>query len=88
VPALSVGDGIEYVDKPADFGKQKQAEYLANDYHSPSDQVKPDWDLSGFAQQAKLLLAVGYRVAQAEAFPEWKPGNEFRKIREDSLRAR
>jgi Zn-dependent M28 family amino/carboxypeptidase len=88
VPALSVGDGIEYVDKPADYGKQKQAEYLANDYHSPSDQVKPDWDLSGFAQQAKLLLAVGYRVAQANAFPEWKPGNEFRKIREDSLRDR
>jgi Zn-dependent M28 family amino/carboxypeptidase len=86
VPALSVGDGTEYVGKPADFGKQKQAEYLANDYHSPSDQVKADWDLSGFAEQAKLLLAVGYRVAQATSFPEWKPGNEFRKVREDALR--
>jgi Zn-dependent M28 family amino/carboxypeptidase len=85
VPALAVGEGVEYVDKPADFGKQKQAEYLANDYHSPSDQVKPDWDLSGFAEQAKLLLAVGYRVAQATSFPQWKPGNEFRAVREKSL---
>jgi Zn-dependent M28 family amino/carboxypeptidase len=85
VPALSVGDGVDYIDKPAGFGEQKQAEYVANDYHSPSDQVKPDWELSGFAEQAKLLLAVGYRVAQAKAHPEWKPGNEFRKIREDSL---
>jgi len=88
VPALSVGDGIDYVDKPAGFGEQKRAEYLASDYHSPSDQVKPDWDLSGFAEQAKLLLAVGYRVAQSKAYPEWKPGNEFRKIREDSLKSR
>jgi Zn-dependent M28 family amino/carboxypeptidase len=87
VPALAVGDGIEYVGKPADYGKQKQADYLANDYHSPSDQVKADWDLTGFAEQAKLLLAVGYRVAQAATFPEWKPGNEFRQIREDALRA-
>jgi Zn-dependent M28 family amino/carboxypeptidase len=88
VPALSVGDGIDYVGKPAGFGQQKQAEYLANDYHSPSDQIKPDWDLAGFAEQAKLLLAVGYRVAQSSGFPEWKPGNEFRKIREDSLKER
>jgi len=86
VPALSVGDGVDYIDKPDGFGEQKQAEYVANDYHSPSDQVKPDWELSGFAEQAKLLLAVGYRVAQAPSHPEWKPGNEFRKIREDSLR--
>lgn len=85
VPALSVGDGVDYIDKPAGFGEQKQAEYLANDYHSPSDQVKPDWDLSGFAEQARLLLAVGYRVAQAPSYPEWKPGNEFRKIRQESL---
>jgi Zn-dependent M28 family amino/carboxypeptidase len=85
VPALSVGDGIVYVGKPADFGKQKQADYLANDYHAPSDHVKPDWDLSGFAEQAKLLLAVGYRVARAHEFPEWKPGNEFRRVREAAL---
>jgi hypothetical protein len=32
-----------------------------------------------------LLLAVGYRVARADAFPEWKPGNEFRRVREAAL---
>ena len=88
VPALAVNDGVEYVDKPAEYGRQKQAEYLANDYHSPSDQVKPDWDLSGYAEQSKLLLAVGYRVAQASRYPEWRPTSEFRKVREDALRAR
>ena len=86
VPALDTDDGLEYVGKPAEFGKQKKDEYTKNDYHSPSDEVKPDWDLTGLAEQAKLLFAVGYRVAQADRFPEWKPGNEFKTIRDKTLR--
>jgi Zn-dependent M28 family amino/carboxypeptidase len=85
VPALDTDAGVDYIGKPADFGRKKRDEFTNNDYHSPSDEVKPDWDLSGLAEQAKLLMAVGYRVAQAEHFPEWKPGNEFRAAREKSL---
>ena len=87
VPALNVDEGLVYRDRPAGFGKEKRAYYVANDYHAPSDHVKPDWDLSGFAEQAKLLLAVGYRVAMADKFPEWKPGNEFRAVGEARLKA-
>lgn len=87
VPALSVNDGVDYVGKPPGFGEQKQAEYTARDYHAPSDHVQPGWELSGFAEQAKLLMAVGYRVAHAPRFPEWKPESEFSKIRQDRLRA-
>jgi Zn-dependent M28 family amino/carboxypeptidase len=85
VPALNPDAGIEYIGKPPDYGKTKRDEYTNNDYHAPSDEVKPDWDLAGAAEDAKLFLAVGYRVAQAEKFPEWKPGNEFKAIREKSL---
>jgi hypothetical protein len=31
-------------------------------------------------------MAVGYRVANADRFPEWRPGNEFRAIRDKSLK--
>ena len=34
----------------------------------------------------KLLLAVGYRVAQADKMPEWKPGNEFKSKRDAMLK--
>ena len=78
-------EGIDYRDQPPGFGKQKRDDYTANDYHAPSDHVKPDWELGGYAEHAKLLMAVGYRVAQADMYPEWKPGNEFRAIREKSL---
>ena len=86
VPALDTDDGIDYIGKPPGFGKAKKDDYTANDYHSPSDEVKPDWDMTGFAEEAKLLMAVGYRIAQAEKFPEWKPGNEFKAIRDKMIK--
>jgi Zn-dependent M28 family amino/carboxypeptidase len=86
VPALDTEGGIEVIGKPAGYGREKRDEFTKNDYHSPSDQVKADWDLVGFAEDARLLLAVGYRVAQADKFPEWKPGNEFKAVRDKMLK--
>jgi len=86
VPALYAESGIEFVGKPAEYGKQKRDEYTNKDYHAPSDEVKPDWDLSGAREDAQLLLAVGYRVAQADKYPEWKPGNEFKATRDAMLK--
>ena len=34
----------------------------------------------------ELLPAVGYRVANADKFPEWKPGNEFKAKRDGMLK--
>jgi Zn-dependent M28 family amino/carboxypeptidase len=88
VPALDPDAGVEYIGKPADYGKNKRDEYTKQDYHKPSDQVKPDWDLSGAAEDAQLLLTVGYRVANADKFPEWKPGNEFKAKRDAMMMKR
>jgi Zn-dependent M28 family amino/carboxypeptidase len=85
VPALDPDSGIDFIGKPADYGKKKRDEYTSVDYHQPSDQVKPDWDLSGAAEDGRIFLAVGYRLAQADRFPEWKPGNEFKAIRDKML---
>jgi Zn-dependent M28 family amino/carboxypeptidase len=86
VPALDPDSGIDYVGKSPEWGKSKRDEYTAKDYHAPSDQVKPDWDLSGAAQDAQLLMAVGYRVANADKLPEWKPGNEFKAKRDAMMK--
>jgi Zn-dependent M28 family amino/carboxypeptidase len=86
VPALDPDAGIEYVGKDQAYGKTKRDEYTNNDYHAPSDEVKPDWDLSGAVEDAQLLMAVGYRVANADKMPQWKAGNEFKAKREESLK--
>ena len=46
--------------------------------------MKPDWDLSGAVEDMRLLLEVGYRVAEEPNYPEWKPGSEFRAPRGDA----
>ena len=72
VPSLASSPGIDYVGKPADYGDQRRAEYIRNDYHKPTDQIKPDWDLTGAVEDLQVLLEVGYRVAQTPARPVWR----------------
>ncbi len=86
VPALYTDAGINYVGKPAGYGNQKRDEYTSNDYHKPSDEIKPDWDLTGAVDDAQMMFMVGYRVAQSDVWPEWKAGTEFRAKREAMLR--
>jgi len=86
VPALYMDTGIEFIGKPAEYSQQKRDEYTNKDYHAPSDEVKPDWDLSGATEDAQLLFLVGYNVANAAKFPEWKAGNEFKATRDAMLK--
>ena len=72
VPSLETAPGVEYVGKPAGFGQQKRADYIANDYHDASDVIKPDWDLLGAVEDLQILFEVGYRVAQQPDRPTWK----------------
>jgi Zn-dependent M28 family amino/carboxypeptidase len=86
VPALYTDAGQEYIGKDAAYSKQKRDEYTNNDYHKVSDQIKPDWDLSGAVEDVQMLTWIGYRVAQTEKLPEWKAGTEFKAKRDESMR--
>jgi Zn-dependent M28 family amino/carboxypeptidase len=86
VPSLATDEGVDFVGKPEGHGLRVREQYTNHDYHQPSDQVNGDWDLSGLAEDVRLLFAVGYRVAQADRYPEWKPGTEFKAVR-DAQRA-
>jgi Zn-dependent M28 family amino/carboxypeptidase len=85
VPALYTGRGIDFIGKPAGFGQQKKDDYTAHHYHQVSDEVDPNWDLSGVVQDVQLLFEVGYQVANSDKFPEWKPGSEFKPRRDVML---
>ena len=85
VPALDPEEGTDYIGKPPDFARRVRDEWTEHDYHKPSDTVKADWDLNGGREDLKALFAVGYRVADADQFPQWRPGSEFRARREAML---
>ena len=86
VPALYIDTGTEFVGKDSSYSQRKRDEYTNNDYHKPSDHVKPDWDLSGAVEDLQALLQVGYRISQSDRWPEWKPGTEFKAKRDSMLK--
>jgi Zn-dependent M28 family amino/carboxypeptidase len=88
VPALDPDQGVEYLGKPKEFGERVRSEYNERDYHQPSDVVRPEWDMSGAWEDLKVFFAVGYRVAEADALPQWKAGNEFKAKRDAMLAGR
>jgi Zn-dependent M28 family amino/carboxypeptidase len=86
VPALYTGGGKDFIGKPANFGQQKKDDYTAHRYHQVSDEVDPNWDLSGAVQDIDLLFEVGYQVANGDKFPEWKTGTEFKAKRDEMIK--
>jgi Zn-dependent M28 family amino/carboxypeptidase len=84
VPAFSVAPGMKIRGKPADFARKAIQEFNDKTYHSPQDEMRPDWDFSGFAVLARFALEVGREIADADRLPTWNPGDEFRPARENS----
>ena len=82
IPAFYADPGVEYVDKPEGYGIEKRTEYTANDYHKVSDEVKPDWDLSGAVEDLTFLYHMGARLAAGGEWPAWSETSEFRALRE------
>jgi Zn-dependent M28 family amino/carboxypeptidase len=86
VPAFDPSAGIDYIGKPQGWGLEMRNKFIAEDYHKPSDVIKPYWDMSGAAEDAQLYFLVGYRVANNPKMPEWAPNAEFRAARDASLK--
>ena len=85
VPALDPSAGTEYLGKPEGWGMEIRNRYTTQDYHKPSDQIKPDWDLSGAVEDLQLLAEVGYRISHADSYPAWNPGTEFKAKRDQMM---
>src|SRR5204863_8284483 len=85
VPSLYTGGGKDFIGKPADFGQHKKDDYIAHHYHQVSDEVNPNWDLSGAVQDIQLLFEVGHQVVNGGKFPECKQISEFQGERHEMM---
>lgn len=86
VPAIWASGGEQYLDKPADFGRRVRDEFIANRYHKPGDKPRPEWDLAGAMQDLQIYVAVAFRVADADKYPQWGADSAFRMKREQMLK--
>jgi len=82
VPVLYTGAGIDLVNGGEARGTALVNDYIAHRYHSPQDQVSPDWDMSGATQDLTILYNVGRGLADGSSWPAWRPDAEFRAARQ------
>ncbi|MEQ1866138.1 MAG: M28 family metallopeptidase [Micropepsaceae bacterium] len=88
VPMLYAGGGVDLREGGRAAGMALRDDYRANRYHQPSDEFKADWDLRGAVEDITALYGVGADIANSDAWPTWVKGNEFKAIREKSMRAK
>ncbi|HEX9248069.1 MAG TPA: M28 family peptidase, partial [Gemmatimonadaceae bacterium] len=69
IPSVSIGGGVDYVGRPAGWGLQQAEDYTAHRYHQPSDEYRPDWDLTGAAQLADIVYRFGLSIGNAPGVP-------------------
>jgi Zn-dependent M28 family amino/carboxypeptidase len=83
IPALYTKRGVDIPGKGSEYGEQLEEEYRDKHYHRPSDEYDAaSWTLEGGIEDLKLLFMVGKRLAAEKDMVKWKPGSEFRQIRE------
>jgi Zn-dependent M28 family amino/carboxypeptidase len=87
VPALFFDDGTDFVGRPPGWGRQQIEEWELKKYHQPSDKLDGTWSFDGMIQDAQLDMMSGWLIAQAQAMPTWKPGDEFEAARKRALAA-
>jgi hypothetical protein len=78
---------MDFVGRPEGWGKQQRELWESKHYHQPSDELRPEWDLSGAVEDVRLAFLVGAQVARAQEMPRWNKGDEFEAPRLKSLEA-
>ncbi|HEX8825344.1 MAG TPA: M28 family metallopeptidase [Archangium sp.] len=84
VPVIYTKSGVDLVRGGIAAGQAAVRRYTQNDYHKVTDEFRPEWDLTGMAQDVRLFFEVGRRLADSHEWPNWREGNEFRPIRDAS----
>ncbi len=85
IPAIFAAGDYEHMTKGKDYIAQQKEEYLAKRYHMPGDNYDENYLLGGVVQDATLFFQLGYQLANTADWPQWKPGSEFKSIREASI---
>lgn len=85
---MGIAGGADLVDGGRAAGDQWIADYIANCYHQTCDAWDPNWDLRGAAEDIEVFRIIIEDLANSSRWPRWRPGSEFRALREESDAAR
>lgn len=78
IPAVLLRPGLNYADREPGWGREQLRSYREQRHHRPQDELRPENDYRGLAQQARLGARLAWALAQSASYPEWLPSSEFR----------
>jgi Zn-dependent M28 family amino/carboxypeptidase len=84
VPAFSINEGVKYQGHTRAWGMEQADYYVKNNYHQPSDELRPDMDFRGDAIMARFGFVLGWKAANLPQLPQWQHGDEFEAARLNS----
>lgn len=85
VPALFARGNCDNREHGKEWALKKEQDWINNNYHKPTDQYNPSWNVEGVVEDAKLMFKIGYQLSKENTFPKWKEGSEFKEIREGQI---
>jgi Zn-dependent M28 family amino/carboxypeptidase len=85
VPGIYLDDGTDVIGRPPGWGKEQKEQWELKKYHQPSDKLDGTWNFDGMIEDAQLDMMSAWLIAQAEALPTWKAGDEFEAARKKAL---
>jgi len=88
VPAVSIMSGQNLYQGGVAAGEKAYQEYMTHRYHQQSDRWSSDLDLRGEALDLDVLYKAGRDIANSDAWPQWFAASEFKRIRDQTARAR
>jgi Zn-dependent M28 family amino/carboxypeptidase len=88
VPMIYIEGGHDLVNGGRAAGEAYEKAYTENRYHGPDDEYDPAWDWLGVAADLRLYYRLGRELAESDEWPNWLPGDEFRRVRDASQAGR
>jgi Zn-dependent M28 family amino/carboxypeptidase len=85
VPALYFDIGTDMIGRPPGWGREQKEQWELKKYHQPSDKLDSSWNFDGMIEDAQLDMQAAWLIAQSDAMPSWKPGDEFEAARQRAL---
>ncbi len=86
LPGGMLVNGFQFIGKPEDWGLAELKKWLTEVYHHPTDEFSDDWKMETVVQINQIAFQFGYRISRLKEWPTWNDDQEFKKIREDSLK--
>jgi Zn-dependent M28 family amino/carboxypeptidase len=84
VPMLYVDPGTDLTEGGKAAGEAWEADYRDHRYHAPDDEFDPNWQWDNVKLDVELYYVIARMLADSESWPNWLPGDEFSRLRDES----